>query len=283
MAPRQPGTRTPRLRGRRPATRSSLPRILILCEGARTEPGYFLALVRDLDLPSVSVRSPKRGQWGTAGITTTVQQERERDSDLDEIWCVLDHDERAVEIQGFREWLEQNSQGKRGRCENPRHHLDTLLRVLASAPLQLHEQALPRHARRTLCVRTGHPRAGKVSRRLSEGGRPDLRPLPRTHFHCNPQCKERPAIGRCVWSVIHRCMETGQQTSEAEDYDAKAGTGMKSGRSSDTRTEWRAVRSPNPIYPAGEACGQTGEVPEGGAPSGLDTIRPNDTVRREGG
>lgn len=117
MAPRQPGTRTPRLRGRRPATRSSLPRILILCEGARTEPGYFLALVRDLDLPSVSVRSPKRGQWGTAGITTTVQQERERDSDLDEIWCVLDHDERAVEIQGFREWLEQNSQGKRGAAK----------------------------------------------------------------------------------------------------------------------------------------------------------------------
>ena len=114
MAPRQSGTRTPRSRGRRPATRPSLPRILILCEGAKTEPSYFLALVRDLDLPSVSVRSPKRGQWGTAGITTTVQQERERDSDLDKIWCVLDHDERAAEIQGFRDWLEQNSHGKKG-------------------------------------------------------------------------------------------------------------------------------------------------------------------------
>ena len=115
MAPRQSRTRTPRPRGRRPATRPSLPRILILCEGARTEPGYFLALVRDLDLPSVSVRSPKRGQWGTAGITTTVQRERDRDSDLDEIWCVLDHDERAAEIQGFRDWLKQNSRGKHGK------------------------------------------------------------------------------------------------------------------------------------------------------------------------
>ena len=117
MAPRQRGTRTPRLRGRRPATRPSLPRILILCEGARTEPGYFLTLVRDLDLPSVSVRSPKRGQWGTTGITATVQRERERDSDLDEIWCVLDHDERATEIQGFRVWLEQNSHRKRGAAK----------------------------------------------------------------------------------------------------------------------------------------------------------------------
>lgn len=108
-------SRTPRRRGRRPATRPSLPRISILCEGARTEPGYFLALVRDLDLPSVSVRSPKRGQRGTAGITTTVQRERDRDSDLDEIWCVLDHDERAEEIQGFRNWLKQNTRGKRGK------------------------------------------------------------------------------------------------------------------------------------------------------------------------
>ena len=115
MAPRQPGTRTPRPRGRRPATRPSLPRILILCEGARTEPGYFLALVRDLDLPSVSVRSPKRGQRGTTGITSAVQRERERDSDLDEIWCVLDHDERATEIQSFRDWMEQNSHGKHGK------------------------------------------------------------------------------------------------------------------------------------------------------------------------
>lgn len=115
MAPRQPRTRTPRSRGRRPATRPSLPRILILCEGAKTEPSYFLSLVRDLDLPSVSIRSPKRGQWLTAGITTTVQQERERDSDLDEVWCVLDHDERVAEIQSFRDWLEQNSHVKHGK------------------------------------------------------------------------------------------------------------------------------------------------------------------------
>ena len=34
------------------------------------------------------------------------------------------------------------------RRENPRRHLDTLLRILASAPFQIHEQAVPRHARR---------------------------------------------------------------------------------------------------------------------------------------
>ncbi|MDD9981039.1 MAG: RloB family protein [Gammaproteobacteria bacterium] len=114
MAPRHPGTRKPRRRGRRPASRPSLPRISILCEGARTERSYFLALVRDLDLPSVKVRSPQRGQQGPAGIMTAAQQERERDSDLDEIWCVLDHDERAEEIRKFREWLERHSSAKKG-------------------------------------------------------------------------------------------------------------------------------------------------------------------------
>ena len=113
MAERRPRIRRPRLRGRRSATRPSLPRLLILCEGAKTEPSYFLALIRDLDLPSVSIRSPKRGQWGPAGMTTTVVQERERDRDRDEIWCVLDHDERAAEIEDFRAWLRQQSSGKK--------------------------------------------------------------------------------------------------------------------------------------------------------------------------
>ena len=85
--------------------RDSLPRVLILCEAARTEPGYFNALARDFNLPNVSVRTPKKGQWGPRAMTTAVQQERERDSDLDEIWCVLDHDERDIEIEDFRSWL----------------------------------------------------------------------------------------------------------------------------------------------------------------------------------
>ena len=109
MAPRRPGTRRPRTRGRRSPARDGLPRILILCEAAKTEPDYFSALARDLDLPNVSVRTPKRGQWGPAGISTTAEQERKSDSDLDEVWCVLDHDERDAEIKNFCAWLARQS------------------------------------------------------------------------------------------------------------------------------------------------------------------------------
>ena len=117
MSERRSRTRKPRRQGRRPATRESLPRVRILCEAAKTEPGYFSALARDFDLPNVSIRSPKRGQWGPAGITTTVRQESEQDSDLDEIWCVLDHDERDTEIEDFRSWLGQLSSREAGAAE----------------------------------------------------------------------------------------------------------------------------------------------------------------------
>lgn len=114
MSRRHPGTRGPRVRGRRPPTQDGLSRLLILCEAARTEPGYFRALARDLNLPNVSVRTPKRGQWGPGGISTAAEQEGERDSDLDEIWCVLDHDERDADIEGFCSWLARQPDGETG-------------------------------------------------------------------------------------------------------------------------------------------------------------------------
>ena len=117
MSARRSRARKPRRQGRRPATRESLPRVRILCEAAKTEPAYFSALARDFDLPNVSIRSPKRGQWGPAGITTTIRQESERDSDLDEIRCVLDHDERDTEIEDFRSWLGQLSSREAGAAE----------------------------------------------------------------------------------------------------------------------------------------------------------------------
>ena len=86
-------------------------------------------------------------------MTTAVQQERERDSELDEIWCVLDHDERDVEIDDFRSWLGQQPNEKARSTE---------IRAAISTPcfeywLLLHFEftIFPRHVRRTLGLRTG--------------------------------------------------------------------------------------------------------------------------------
>ena len=163
--------------------------------------------------------------------------------------------------------------------ENPHRHLNTVLRVLAFAPFQVHGEALPRHPRWTLRVRTSHPRTCDASRRLSEGGCQDLRPLPRTHSHRNSQRKARPAIDGSVCGVFHRCMEVDQQASEAGYDKAKAGIRMKPGASSDTRTEWRVVHSANPTCPAGETSRLAEEVRAGRVILGLDATRPNDAVR----
>lgn len=100
--------RKPRRRGRRPWTEGGKPRVLILCEGTRTEPGYFNALKADCDLTSVRVVST-----GTiANVKRRVERELKEDRTLDEIWCVLDHDERVQEIRRFNRWLRQPRQAR---------------------------------------------------------------------------------------------------------------------------------------------------------------------------
>ena len=62
----------------------------------------------------MAVRTPKKGQRGVQGITTVAEQESERDSDLDQVWCVLDHDERDSDINNFRTWLAQKQDENTG-------------------------------------------------------------------------------------------------------------------------------------------------------------------------
>ena len=50
-------------------------------------------------------------------MPSAVLQEIERDSDLDEIWCVLDHDERDTDIESFRAWLARQPSEETGSSE----------------------------------------------------------------------------------------------------------------------------------------------------------------------
>ncbi len=89
----------PRPRGRRRGFRSPRPRLLILCEGARTEPNYFAALSQELGLAGVKVKGP---------ATLKEMPEKVRvgwTDDFDEVWCVVDVDERGSEVRRLREEL----------------------------------------------------------------------------------------------------------------------------------------------------------------------------------
>lgn len=88
---------------RRPPTREPKHRILIVCEGEETEPGYFRAFQHEVRNPRVHVQLAKE-----TGVPRTVveiairlrdeaekEAKRERDENLrwDEVWGVFDVDE----------------------------------------------------------------------------------------------------------------------------------------------------------------------------------------------
>lgn len=91
-------------RRRRPH-RPGNPRVLILCEGAKTETDYFSALKTAERLTSVVVRPSRLGQAGPRGLWERARDELRDDPGWDEIHCVLDHDGRDSAIDDLEQKL----------------------------------------------------------------------------------------------------------------------------------------------------------------------------------
>lgn len=93
----------PRRPGRRPPFRDPKPIILIVCEGARTEPEYFEGFARACHNPRVRIKiSSEHGVPKTLVIAAKDYQQkaedeahREGDENLiyDSVWCVFDVDD----------------------------------------------------------------------------------------------------------------------------------------------------------------------------------------------
>ena len=98
--------RQPRDLRRRPASREPRRRILVICEGAVTEPKYFRALKRLFHNPALEIEIDD--QHGTPKTLvahaarrkkeTAREAQRQRDAFLayDEVWCVFDVDEHPL-------------------------------------------------------------------------------------------------------------------------------------------------------------------------------------------
>ena len=167
-----------RVRRGRPR-RSGKPRILILCEGAKTEPNYFAQLKQAEHLTSVFVRPPRRKQIGPAGLLRRLREELEEDSDWDEVHCVLDHDGRDTEIREFRTRLAAINQKS-----------DTQVKMILSVPcfefwLLLHFEFTDRpfvpKGGRTACDDV----IKKLRRHLSDYRKNNPQTFRRCHQHMN--------------------------------------------------------------------------------------------------
>ena len=93
--PQQAQRNQPSLQGRQ--------RICILCEGKVTEVHYFESIKRELSLSSVTIRHVPLKE-----MKRHIQAMIREDPGMDEIWCVVDDDERPS-VPTFTGWLSVQS------------------------------------------------------------------------------------------------------------------------------------------------------------------------------
>ncbi len=92
---RSNGRNTRGLRGRQVDITPARTRFLIVCEGARTEPGYF----KCFPVPSADIVIIGEG-YNTVSLverTKELQQQHGFDEDTDQVWCVFDKDDFPAE------------------------------------------------------------------------------------------------------------------------------------------------------------------------------------------
>ncbi len=107
--------------GRRAATKDVAPRILILCEGAKTEITYFNAIKRSLQIPSMDIKHCK----GVKGVVAYVSDDKI--GNFNEIWCVVDHDERYEDVRVLIDRIEMIRKRRRKRYELNR--IETIISI----------------------------------------------------------------------------------------------------------------------------------------------------------
>lgn len=107
---RQRGSRRGYIRPR--ASRATRPCVLIACEGARTEPGYFEGLRREwrLETTQVEVCGEECGSDPLSVVNYALKRQRERVkhakktdtlSSYDQVWCVIDHDQHPTLVNAL--------------------------------------------------------------------------------------------------------------------------------------------------------------------------------------
>ena len=109
MAKKHRGGRSRKDFARERAKREPQIRILIVTEGSKTEPSYFLNLARELKLKSVCVHHK-----GSAPISVVKEAKRilDKDANYKFIYCVFDHDNHPTYVPAIEDILNLASSKK---------------------------------------------------------------------------------------------------------------------------------------------------------------------------
>jgi RloB-like protein len=88
---------------RRQPKRSSYDRVLIVCEGSKTEPNYFRELVDHLRLNTANIEIDGDSDPSPKSVVAHAKRRYQQEEDFDRVFCVFDKDEHSTYQQAVRD------------------------------------------------------------------------------------------------------------------------------------------------------------------------------------
>ena len=80
---------------RRGPQREPYPRILIVCEGSKTEPNYFREMIDHFKLSTANVVVDGSSDSAPISVVRHAKKEYKKDKSFDQVYCVIDKDQHA--------------------------------------------------------------------------------------------------------------------------------------------------------------------------------------------
>ena len=126
---------------RRKSSRAPCDRVLIVCEGAKTEPNYLRELIDCLKLSSTNVEVD--GDSGSSPISVVrhakrrYREERDKGDAFDRVFCVFDKDTHTTYAAAMRALS-----GLRPRGVFSVDTLGSMFRILAASAFHVHHPAI---------------------------------------------------------------------------------------------------------------------------------------------
>ena len=112
--------------GRQKPSRDARPTVAIWCEGRKTEVAYFRALKKDEGLSNTVVA----GCSNIPDLMRRTENAIRENTMPDQVWYVIDHDEREKEIKKFCNWVQEQKKS----LSKKRRRQTTELIVVLSVP-----------------------------------------------------------------------------------------------------------------------------------------------------
>jgi len=97
---------------RKKAKRAPYDRVLIVCEGSKTEPNYFREVIEEWRLNTANIRITGEGGSDSLSVVDTAISLFEKDRDYDRVYCVFDKDNHTNYEPAKQKVTNNNSQRK---------------------------------------------------------------------------------------------------------------------------------------------------------------------------